>query len=145
MDGHLLKGWTLLRKSHPYRTQPVSRGRWRCLRRSFDPRSGARVLPPEAHRLFHHRQCHETDDPARLQPGERGRNSPDHENRGNQRDSVTYSSTLVSSPVAESMINPLIRTSFGISGCSFSLRTVSCTEDSTDSKPPSQRSKSIPL
>ena len=53
---------------------------------------------------------------------------------------VRYSSTRVSSPVAESMINPLIRTFFGISGCSFSLRTVSCTEDSTDSKPPSQRS-----
>lgn len=58
---------------------------------------------------------------------------------------VRYSSTRVSSPVAESMINPLIRTFFGISGCSFRLRTVSCTEDSTDSKPPSQRSKSMPL
>lgn len=39
-------------------------GAGRCLCRSLDPQPGASVLPPEAHRLLHHGQRHEADDPA---------------------------------------------------------------------------------
>ena len=72
-----------LKDGHFYESpiQPGSRWSRRCLRRSIDSRSCTSVFSAEAHRLFHHRQRHEADGPARFQSGERGRNPPHHENR----------------------------------------------------------------
>ena len=45
MDGHLLKDGHFYESPIHTVHSLEAVGRWRCLRRSFDPRSGARVLP----------------------------------------------------------------------------------------------------
>ena len=77
-----------------------------------------------------------------------GRNTSLSYNTQNHMNIIVYKKltfyTFVSSPVTESIINPLTIISSGINGCSIIARTVPFTDFSVSSKPSSHAPKSTP-